>query len=115
MRLTLLSLNLQHRAFEEGRWPGLASVIREQKPDLVLLQEADWLTNPDHIHTAEEDLGMEIIGAPSQNLPVGVAWRPDMLTLVDVDTVYSAQLHHGYCAPRFSTPGWLNPCPCHWW
>ncbi|MFK3983017.1 endonuclease/exonuclease/phosphatase family protein [Micromonospora sp. NPDC050397] len=111
MHLTLLTLNLQHRSMKEGRWPGLASVIRAQQPDLVLLQEADWLTNPDHVRTAEDDLGMTIVGAPSRNLPVGVAWRCDKLTLVEVDTAHSAQLHHGYSAPRFDVPGLTDRLP----
>ena len=48
---------------------------------------------------------MRLAVAPSRRLPTAVAWNPDVLSLVDYETTYAEDLHHGYCAPRFTLPG----------
>jgi endonuclease/exonuclease/phosphatase family metal-dependent hydrolase len=52
---------------------------------------------------------MRMAVGPSRNLPTAVAWDPERLDLVDVDTKYSMELHHGYCAPRFEVLGLDEP------
>lgn len=111
MLITVLSQNLQFGAAADGRLPGLYDIVREAKPDLVLLQEADDLGDPEIREQAAEAMGMEIELAPSLNLPVAVAWNPRVLTKTGVETKYWNVMHHGYCAVRFEIPGLATPLP----
>lgn len=106
MLLTVMSQNVQYGADQDGRWNGLVDDIRQVAPQLLLLQEADWLADPDAARTAEKALGMQLRVAPSRNLNVAIAWDPDALQLDDVETKYSVgDMHHGYCAARFKPWG----------
>jgi endonuclease/exonuclease/phosphatase family metal-dependent hydrolase len=104
--LTVMSQNAQHRASAEGRWSGLVDIIRGVAPQVLLLQEVDWLADPDEAKSAAQALGMSLVVAPSRNLNTAVAWDPEYLELLDTETRYSAsEMHHGYCAPRFKPLG----------
>ncbi|TMR07823.1 hypothetical protein ETD86_50360 [Nonomuraea turkmeniaca] len=103
--LTIISQNAAYGADTQGRWPDLVQVIRNQHADVILLQEVDWLADPKVAAQAATDLGMQIVVAPSRNLPTAVAWRPEALELIATETKYSRELHHGYCAPRFRPAG----------
>ncbi|WP_331732640.1 hypothetical protein OG613_48330 (plasmid) [Streptomyces sp. NBC_00015] len=104
--LTVMSQNAQYRADRDGRWESLIEVIRDVAPHLLLLQEVDWLADPDKAEAAEHALGMKLVVAPSRNLNTAVAWDPAVLERLDTDTKYSAtDMHHGYCAPRFTPLG----------
>lgn len=109
--LTVASQNLQHRAADEGRWPDLAAIIGGVGPQLLLLQECDWLTDAKSAVQAARDLGLELVVAPSSGLPTAVAWDPRRLHLIGCDTYYTLRLHHGYCAPRFDVLGTALPVP----
>jgi hypothetical protein len=102
MPWTLVSQNAQYGALAYGRSVGgLVNVFRDVDPAVVLLQESDWLADADRAREAEEALGMRLLVAPSRNLNTAVAWDPDRLSLIDCETKYWQDLHHGYCAPRF--------------
>jgi hypothetical protein len=109
--LTVASLNVQYGAAADGRWPALAAAIRGIRPQLVLLQECDWLADAGPAGQAAVDLGLELVVAPSAGLPTAVAWDPRRLRRVGCDTHYATRLHHGYCAPRFEVPGLDPPLP----
>jgi len=108
MQITIMSQNVQYRAHAEGRWSGLVETINKVNPDLLMLQECDWLTNAYHRRAAEADFGKRLVVAPSNHLRTAVAWNPGRFTLAGCDTHYTARLHHGYCAPRFTIPD-LDP------
>jgi endonuclease/exonuclease/phosphatase family metal-dependent hydrolase len=108
MLITVMTQNIQYGAVKDGRWDGLVEKVRELGPDLLMLQEADDVADPEQAEAAERDLGMRLVVAPTRNLPTAVAWNPARLELVDVDTQYAMMLHHGYCAPRFEVLG-LHP------
>ena len=110
--LTVMSQNIQYGAYAQGRLPGLYEAVREARPDVLLLQEVLDLQDPRVMAEAAVALGMEIELAPTRRLPTAVAWRPEALTLIDVETTYSTtDLHHGYCAPRFEINGLTDPLP----
>ncbi|WBP92030.1 hypothetical protein [Kitasatospora cathayae] len=102
--LTVMSQNVQYGA-GDGRWTGLVEVVREVGPQLLLLQEVDWLTDPEQAKAAGEALGMELYVAPSRNRPVAVAWDPAHLQVEDIETRYTSELHHGYAAARIAPWG----------
>ncbi|MFE7125000.1 hypothetical protein [Streptomyces sp. NPDC057617] len=108
-----MSQNVQYGADQDGgRWEGIVADVRSERPQLVLFQEVDFLADPDKAEAAEKALGMLLVVAPSRNLPTAVAWDPACLELVDTETKYSkADMHHGYCAPRFRPLGLDNPLP----
>jgi hypothetical protein len=109
--LTAMSQNAQYRADADGRWEGLVDVIRGVSPQLLFLQEVDWLADTERA-AAENALGMKLTVAPSRNLNTAVAWDPERLELLDVETKYSEkELHHGYCAPRFRPLGVAKEWP----
>src|SRR5689334_2659545 len=87
--LTVVSLNVRYRAAQDGRWPGLVAAIRGVRPQLVLLQECDWLADAGHAGQAAADLGLELVVAPSSGLPTAVAWDPGRLRQVGCDTHYA--------------------------
>lgn len=99
--LTVMSQNVQYGADREGRWDGIVKNIRDISPQIVLLQEVDFLNTPEAARAAEEHLGMRLAVAPSRNLNTAVAWNPDCLELIGVETKLNQDFHHGYCAPRF--------------
>lgn len=106
MQLSLMSQNVQYGAGTDGRWEKLAAHIRQVGPALLLLQEVDWLSDPDRQRQAEADLGMRIEVAPSRRLPTALAWDEQLLRLVGCETTYSvSDMHHGYCAARFAIDG----------
>jgi endonuclease/exonuclease/phosphatase family metal-dependent hydrolase len=110
VRITVYSQNVKYSSVAEGRWQGLVDTVRTLRPDLLMLQEVEHLADPGAAGQAERALGMRLAVAPSRNLPTAVAWNPERLDLVDVDTKYStADLHHGYCAPRFEVPSLDEP------
>lgn len=111
MLIELMSQNIQYGAAAEGRLHALYDTVRQVKPDVLLLQEADDLTDPDTRAEAVAAMGMQIEVAPSRNLPVALAWNPRRLTKVGVETKYWQDLHHGYCAVHFETPGPSTPLP----
>ena len=39
MKLRVASLNMSYGAVQEGRWPGLARLVRKVRPDILALQE----------------------------------------------------------------------------
>ncbi|MFF5090449.1 endonuclease/exonuclease/phosphatase family protein [Streptomyces niveus] len=97
-----MSQNAQYGADKDGRWKGMVDVIRDVGPDLLALQEVDWLRHWWKRRKAERALGMRIVVAPSRQLNVAVAWNPKALRHLDTDTRYSkTDMHHGHCAPRF--------------
>jgi endonuclease/exonuclease/phosphatase family metal-dependent hydrolase len=125
MRLTIMSQNVKIRSVSEGRWPGLVTTIRQVQPDVLMLRECDWLGGVDRDHiarggakaasaralallrgpwnrrSAESAWGMRLRVAPSHQVPVAVAWRPDVVTLLGCETTYSrTDFHHGYRAAR---------------
>ncbi|MFE2729457.1 hypothetical protein, partial [Kitasatospora sp. NPDC059327] len=99
-----MSQNIQYGA-DAGRWAGLVELVREVGPQLLLLQEADHLAAPAAAGAAAEALGMELVVAPSRNLPVAVAWDPAQLRIEDVETRYTGEMHHGYAAARIAPWG----------
>ncbi|MGW0731764.1 endonuclease/exonuclease/phosphatase family protein [Streptomyces sp. NPDC002851] len=109
--LTVMSQNVKYGADQDGRWVDLVETIRATRPQLVLLQEVDFLADPDRAEAAEEELGLRLAMAPSRNLPTAVAWDPDHLELLGVETKLSMELHHGYCAPRFKPLGLKRELP----
>ncbi|MFJ2744814.1 hypothetical protein ACIO3O_34735 [Streptomyces sp. NPDC087440] len=112
MLITVMSQNVQLDAPSEGRWTHLASGVRALGPDLLLLQEVNWLTTETAVTAAESELGMRLAVAPSRNIPVAVAWNPDTVDVLGVETKYSTtDLHHGYCAPRVRPRGIDLPVP----
>ncbi|MEV8333832.1 endonuclease/exonuclease/phosphatase family protein [Streptomyces niveus] len=107
-----MSQNAQYGADEDGRWKGLVDVIRAVGPDLLALQEVDWLRHWWKRRRAERALGMRIVVAPSRQFNVAVAWNPAALRLLGTDTRYSkSDMHHGYCAPRFQPLGLEGESP----
>ncbi|MFF4607904.1 endonuclease/exonuclease/phosphatase family protein [Streptomyces sp. NPDC001339] len=109
--MTVMSQNVQYGADKDGRWDGIVEQIRSVAPQLVLLQEVDFLSDPDAAKAAENALALRLTVAPSRNLNTAVAWDPEHLQLVDVETKYSLELHHGYCAPQFIPLGLDRPLP----
>ncbi|MFC5253454.1 endonuclease/exonuclease/phosphatase family protein [Streptomyces nigrescens] len=107
-----MSQNAQYGANTDGRWEGLLDVIRGVGPQLLLLQEVDWLADPDNAEAAKQALGMDLAVAPSRNLNTAVAWKPEALELLGTETKYSvSEMHHGYCAPRFKPLGLSQDLP----
>ncbi|MEV7955201.1 hypothetical protein [Streptomyces sp. NPDC088141] len=101
-----MSQNVQYGADKDGRWEGTVANIRSVRPQVLLLQEVDFLVDPDTAKAAEDALGMRLAVAPSRNLNTAVAWDPEHLQMVDTETKYAAtEMHHGYCAPRFKPLG----------
>jgi endonuclease/exonuclease/phosphatase family metal-dependent hydrolase len=104
--LIVMSQNVQYGADKDGRWEDMVKVIRTVGPHLLLLQEVSWLADPDHAAAAEKALGLRLVVAPSKNLNTAVAWNPAALEWLDTESKYSAtDMHHGYCAPRFTPLG----------
>ncbi|WP_405814212.1 hypothetical protein OG241_06465 [Streptomyces sp. NBC_01390] len=102
MKLTAMSLNIKLHALAEGRWPAVLDLVNNVRPDLLQLQEADLLADPDDAEKTKRALGLKLTVAPSRQLNTAVAWNPKALDWLDTDTRYSTtDLHHGYCAPRF--------------
>ena len=110
VRVTLVSQNVQFGA-QGSRWKGLSAQIRELEPDLVLLQEVDWLADPDAAREAGRALGMELVVAPSRNLPVAIGWNPSRFAVAGMETKYWQDLHHGYAAARLDVLGLGEPLP----
>ncbi|MEU6353592.1 endonuclease/exonuclease/phosphatase family protein [Streptomyces sp. NPDC047072] len=107
-----MSQNAQYGADRDGRWDSLLKVIRRVRPHLLFLQEVDWLADPDKAEAAEQALGLSLVVAPSRNLNTAVAWDPALLERLDTETKYSVtDMHHGYCAPRFTPLGLKRPLP----
>ncbi|OAR21897.1 hypothetical protein A8W25_30690 [Streptomyces sp. ERV7] len=99
MDLTVMSQNVQYGAADTGRWEGLVDCIRTVKPQLLLLQEVDFLADPEQAANAEKALGLRLAVAPSRHLPTAIAWDPEYLEVIGTETKYSTTgLHHGYCA-----------------
>ncbi|WP_225850130.1 endonuclease/exonuclease/phosphatase family protein [Streptomyces sp. HPF1205] len=112
MKLTVVSQNCQVGADKDGRWKELLAVIRGIRPHLLMLQEVPWLTDPDAAAAAEQDLGLSLAVAPSRRLNTAVAWDPAVLEWQATDTEYAVtDMHHGYCAPRFTPLGLAHPSP----
>ncbi|KPI02975.1 Endonuclease/exonuclease/phosphatase [Actinobacteria bacterium OK074] len=111
MALTVMSQNVQYGADKDGRWDGIIPEIRSVEPQLLLLQEVDWLADPAAARAAGDALGMEVRVAPSRTLNTAVAWNPAALELLDIETKYSRELHHGYCAARFRPLGLAREWP----
>lgn len=112
MILDVMSQNCQIGAREDGRWEGLVRIIREVDPDVLLLQEVDWLTDADEAEAAREALAMDLFVSPSRQLNTAVAWKPDRLERVGTDTRYSTtDLHHGYCGIQFQALHLTTPWP----
>jgi endonuclease/exonuclease/phosphatase family metal-dependent hydrolase len=109
MLLTVMSVNAQHRAHEEGRWRHLVQIIKSANPDLLMLQEVDWLVSPQLQDEARRQLALSLVVGTSMGLSTAVAWRPVGLSFIGLDTHHSLALHHGYCAPRFDIVGLPNP------
>jgi endonuclease/exonuclease/phosphatase family metal-dependent hydrolase len=98
--LIVMSQNVHSGALTDGRWADLVTLIRQVRPDILLPQEVDWLADPANAKQAAADLEMQMTVAPSRNLPTAVAWNPDAPESAGVETKYSLELHHGYCAPH---------------
>ncbi|MEV5877968.1 hypothetical protein AB0L75_27840 [Streptomyces sp. NPDC052101] len=106
MNLTVMSQNAQVGAVQDGRWEGLVSIVHDVSPDLLLLQEVDWLALPSAADAARAALGMDLFMAPSRMFNTAIAWRPQTLELQDTDTRYSTtDLHHGYALGLFRPLG----------
>lgn len=113
--LTVMSQNVQYGAAVDGRWGGIVEIFRATDPQIVLLQEVDFLTDPEKAAAAEDALGMRLEVAPSRNLNTAVAWDPEHLELLGVETKLSvSEMHHGYCAARFRPWAWSVSCRCRW-
>ncbi|MGF0173188.1 hypothetical protein ACQF36_22605 [Streptomyces sp. Marseille-Q5077] len=107
-----MSQNIQIGANLDGRWEGLVDVIRNVDPHLLLLQEVDWLTDPEQAENARKALGMDLVVAPSKQLNTAVAWKAEVLEQLGTDTRYSAtDLHHGYCGVQFKPLGLTQEWP----
>lgn len=111
MLLTVMSQNVQYGADQDGRWDDIVDKIRALNPHAVLLQEVDFLSDPVKAEAAEKALERKLVVAPSRHLNTAVAWDPEHLELIDVDTKLSTELHHGYCAPRFRPLGLSREMP----
>lgn len=110
--LTVMSQNVQYGADEDGRWEGIVEIIRATGPQIALLQEVDFLTDPEKAAAAEDALGLRLEVAPSRNLNTAVAWDPAHLELLGVETKLSvSEMHHGYCAARFRPLGLERELP----
>ena len=100
MTLTVMSQNAQYGADKDGRWEAMIKVIREVGPHLLLLQEVDWLTDPDKAEAARQALGMSLVVAPSKHLNTARAKCPSLKTKrvsahVLRHTTAMNLLHHG--------------------
>jgi len=111
MTLRIVTQNVQHGAAAQNRWAALAAEIIDLQPQLVMLQEVDWLTNPAAIRAAEWDLGMRLLVAKSRHMPTAIAWDPDRLTLRDSHTDTHHKTWHGYCLASFDVAGIDLPVP----
>lgn len=111
MRLRVVTQNVEHGAAAQNRWPGLVAAITELQPQLVMLQEVDWLTNTSAVRAAEWDLGMRLVVAKSLRMPTAIAWDPDRLTLRDSHTDKHHHTWHGYCLAAFDVTGIDLPVP----
>lgn len=112
MPLTAMSLNVQLGANVDGRWDAQVDLIHEVEPDFLLLQEVDWLADPNEAKAARDALGMDLFVAPSRQLNTAVAWKPQALEKVGTDTRYSAtDLHHGYALVQFKPLGLAQEWP----
>jgi len=109
--LTGMSQNAQYGAAWDGRWQAMVKIIRGVRPDFLLLQEVDWLADPNAAEAAEQALDMRLSVAPSRNLPTAVAWNPAVLEHLGTETKYSTEMHHGYCAAQFQPRGQKLPVP----
>lgn len=110
--LTIMSQNVQKHAVRDGRWSKIIKVIRSVGPQILFLQEVDFLTDEDQKQAAEEALGMKLMVAPSRQLNTAVAWDPSRLDHVDTETMYSTtDMHHGYCALQFQPRGLKREWP----
>jgi endonuclease/exonuclease/phosphatase family metal-dependent hydrolase len=105
MPLRIVTQNVQHGAAAQNRWAGLAAAISELQPQLVMLQEVDWLTNPAAIRAAEWDLGLRLLVAQSRHMPTAIAWDSDRLTLRDSRTDTKHKTWHGFCLASFDVVG----------
>ncbi|MBP2055433.1 endonuclease/exonuclease/phosphatase family metal-dependent hydrolase [Streptomyces griseochromogenes] len=112
MILTAMSQNIQIGAHQDGRWEELVGAIRDVDPDLLLLQEVEWLAGPEQAKAAREGLGMNLVVAPSRQMNPAVAWKPGVLEWLDTDTRYSAtDMHHGYCSLQLRPLGLAKEWP----
>lgn len=111
MRLRIVSQNVEHGAAAQNRWPGMVAAITELRPQLVMLQEVDWLTNGPAVRAAEWDLGLRLIVAKSLHMPTAIAWDPDRLSLREhhIDTQHNTW--HGFCLATFDVTGTDLPVP----
>ncbi|MFG2148827.1 endonuclease/exonuclease/phosphatase family protein [Streptomyces sp. NPDC048696] len=111
MTLIVMSQNVQYGATDTSRWDGLVDRIRTVQPQLLLLQEVDFLADPEQAATAEKALGLRLAVALSRNLPTAIAWDPEHLELMGTETKCSTtDLHHGYCALQL----WPLGLPAAW-
>ncbi|RSM64024.1 hypothetical protein DMB66_21160, partial [Actinoplanes sp. ATCC 53533] len=110
MKLRIVTQNVEAGAAAQNRWAALAAAINDLQPQLVMLQEVDWLTNPSAIRAAEWDLGMRLLVAKSRHMPTAIAWDSDRLTLRDSHTDTQHKTWHGYCLASFDLTGIDLPC-----
>lgn len=110
--LTVVSQSVRYGADKDGRWDGIVERIRANKPQIALLQEVDFLADPDKAKAAADALGLQLKVAPSRNLPTAIAWDPAHVELLGVESKLSAaEMHHGYCAGRFRPLGMERELP----
>lgn len=112
MKLRVASLNMSYGAVQEGRWPGLARLVRKVRPDILALQECrGWVMDGYRMaRQAAEVLGMEIrVGrcpqgrSPEETGETAIAWRPELELAAFEDHVFDVS--RGYSLGVFRVPG----------
>jgi hypothetical protein len=100
--LTVMTLNIKEGG--DGRWADLTALIREAGPDLLLLQECRGWADDDYqrLASAESDLGMRALIAPSRSGFHTVVMSTGRLTWKAWETRYASELLHGFGVAVFA-------------
>ncbi|SEP53956.1 hypothetical protein [Amycolatopsis saalfeldensis] len=107
----VMSVNLRHGA-GDGRWAGIAALIRDVAPQILLLQEANGWADPEdqRLVAAEQELGMRGAIAPSPSgFHTGILIDGDAVSWDDWDTDHAHFSMHGH-SELIATVPWL-PAP----
>ncbi|MFD7161156.1 hypothetical protein ACFV9C_41685 [Kribbella sp. NPDC059898] len=106
-----MSVNLRYGAKDDA-WPGLAGVIRDVAPQVLLLQEAVGWANDDlaRLRVAERDLGMRGALAPSRTgFHTAILINEGSVGWGEWITKYNHTSLHGHAELTITVPGLPRP------